>query len=119
MNWTAENVVLDDQEADNAWVNETTLHSCVRVEGDNGVLAFVCAATDDAARTAADELEHPRAMEVAHLEALLEDREWTLQDHFDRGLIPDWRPSPRAKRIRRSASVPMEGYERDASGFYS
>jgi len=80
MNWTAENVVLDDQEADNAWVNETTLHSCVRVEGDNGVLAFVCAATDDAARTAADEIERPREMDIAHLEALLEDRERVLAD---------------------------------------
>ena len=29
--------------------------------------------------------------ETRHLEALLEDRERTLQSHFDRGLIPDWR----------------------------
>ena len=29
--------------------------------------------------------------ETRHLEALLEDRERTLQNHFDRGLIPDWR----------------------------
>jgi len=29
--------------------------------------------------------------DTRHLEALLEDRERTLQNHFDRGLIPDWR----------------------------
>ena len=56
------------------------------------------------------------AQTIDHLEALLEDRERTLVDAFERGLIPDWRPSPRAKRIR---PVPMEGYERDASGLYS
>jgi len=72
-----------------------------------------------ALNAAASKLLLDDAVFVEHLEALLEDRERTLTDAFERGLIPDWRPSPRAKRIRRSASVPMEGYERDASGFYS
>jgi hypothetical protein len=49
--------------------------------------------------------------EIEHLEALLEDRERTLQDEFDRGRIRDWR--------MRDWDIPMEGYERDASGFYS
>jgi len=63
--WTLDNLLRDDAAA----------HAALCRKISNAVIAAII----------------KDMQETGHLEALLEDRERTLQDHYDRGLIPDWR----------------------------